>query len=293
MRTRTHSPRGLIRWTVCFVALLVTVVVTRADLTTKTATINDITIGYKIPCTDPPRQLNLGDVSITLADAGAFSDMSATLTIDAAAQSGAIWNCMQLHWLQTIWHLPGTPPVTYMTNAASIPIIDPPSGGWDYMYAGPGRTNPKPEYSVFFDNQPWYYNAAGEALHNTAQMSYNIEDGPADRADPEYVGFSTYLVAVSTATCTDTQPPECLKAGEMLVLGSFDWTTSDAHLFILGTLNGATAGDLAEINVALGNGGFSGWTAFSDKLICCIPEPGTLTLLVLGVLILLRRTRSQ
>ncbi|MBI1369809.1 MAG: hypothetical protein GC162_14280 [Planctomycetes bacterium] len=264
----------------CLAFVLAAQIGARADLTTKNATIDDIMLNYRIPCDGPIQSINLGDVAISLSDAGAFSNMSATLTIDAAAQTSDIWHCLQLHWIQTIWHLSATDPAKYKGANPDVPtngqIIDPPNGGWDYMYTdGSARTMPDPAYNFFIDDQPWYYSAVGEAAMNVNCQSYTIEDGPADRADPEYVGFSTYLVATVTMTCDDDPMPDCLIPGQMIVLGGFDWTTSNTDIFILGTFNGATAGDIAEINLALTNADFTGWEAFDNdtKVICCIPTP--------------------
>ena len=104
MNTRTARLLGMMSvWAVmCGVA--------EASLVTKNDTIDDIMLRYRIPCDGSVSTINLGDVAISLADAGAYTNMSATLTIDASAQNHCLFSCMELHWLQTIWHLSATDP---------------------------------------------------------------------------------------------------------------------------------------------------------------------------------------
>lgn len=255
------------------------------SLTTKTATISDITIKYRIPCDDGINTLDLGDIAITLADAGASSRMDARFTVDAGARGKLVWNCMELHWLQTIWH--DDCPAKIAGKDPVLPIIDSPKGGWDYMYNdGAARTNPNmsiPNYGWFIDDQPWYYNSTGEAAKYDKGKTYDITDVPGDCIDPNWTGFSTYLMATTSDECPMAMP-DCLKKNEMLLLAGFDWTTSSADIEITDTFKAPSPFDVSQITTALGNGGFSGWTVYDDKVICCeIPEPMTIIGLFLGV----------
>ncbi len=51
------------------------------------------------------------------------------------------------------------------------------------------------------------------------------------------------------------------------------------------------AGDIATINTALGNSGFNGWSAVADPNLVCVPEPGTLGLMLLASAAAMARRR--
>ena len=183
-----------------------------ADLSPKSTNISDVIVSYKIPCNASVQQLDLGDISISLTDAGAFSYMDSTLSVGTGAQGHPIWNCMELHWLQLIWH-DDYRAAYFQRTDYSLPIIDSPRNGWDYMYHDQThRLNPItdiPNFGWNIDTAPWFYNNVGESANYTIGQSYNITDGPVDPPSPGWTGFRTYLVAVATQTCTP-QPPECL-----------------------------------------------------------------------------------
>ena len=245
-----------------------------------------ITIDYKIPCDETKKVLTLGELTAT-AD-GTSHCMEANFAVASDAQPGkpgshGIWNCMALHWLQTIWHDDGDPRPTFGGGTTwDPPIIDPPNGGWD-----PPAQDPPGD-----DDQPWYWNATEELTENVTGVSYHFSDCPEVLTEPDYLGFSTYLCAVATQTCPAPPPPECLAANEILVLGGFDWSINSFLFCVQDTFSEATAGDLAEVRAALSTAGFSGWSVVGDKPICCIPEPATICLLGLGVVGLLRRRKS-
>lgn len=241
-----------------------------------------ITINYKIPCESAVQTMTLGDFTATPHD-GTDKWMEAIFTVASDAQKGkpgshGIWNCMNLHWLQTVWHIDMKPRPTFGGGKTwDPPIIDPPKGGWD-----------PPTQPAGDDDQPWYWRATEEQTENVEGVSYHFSDNAADLTAPDYLGFSTYLVVVATQTC-QPRPPECLGLNEILVLGGFDWTINSALINVQLTFSQPTAGDLAEISVALSTAAFSGWSVVGGKAICCIPEPITVLLLGLGGLVMLRR----
>lgn len=265
-----------------------------ADLTDKSATINDVMINYKPDCGDPVQSINLGDISISLKDSGTSSRMDATFTVDDAIDAtgpggSPIWGCMELHWLQTIWT--DACPAQLSGAAATLPIIDPPKGGWDYMYTdGAARTMPNnaiPNFGWFIDDDPWYYNSVGEAANNVDAETYKITDVPADCPGTGVTGFSTYLVAEADSMCSDV---DCLKAGEILLLAGFDWTISSASVDITSTFKAPSPFDVTDITTSLTNANFSGWTVYDNKSVCC-PEPASaaMALLLLAGALHLRR----
>jgi hypothetical protein len=280
----THKRLGLLVALVCCLVLWPQVAGGNS-LTTKTDTISDVSVKYRIPCDDGINALNLGDIAITLADAGPSSRMDAGLTVNAGAQGDLIWNCLELHWLQTIWH--DDCPAKISGKDPVLPIIDPPKGGWDYMYKdGAARKDPNmtiPNFGWFIDDQPWYYNSTGEAAKSDKGKTYDITDMPGDCIDPNWTGFSSYLMATVSWECPNALP-DCLKKNEMLLLAGFDWTTSSADIDITDTFKAPSPFDVTDITTALSNAGFSGWTVYDDKVICCyIPEPMTIFGLFLGI----------
>jgi hypothetical protein len=252
--------------------------------------INDITVDVRDPCKAAPMAVNLGDLSIDLTydAANDEANMTATFTVDEAVDGmdSKIWDWLDLHFLQTIWHDNDPNRPTVAGVKPNLPVVDPPKGGWDYMYLdGAARTMPNnaiPNYGWFIDDDPWYYNDTGEDAEFEECEVYSIGDVPAI-GNGVQVGFSTYLVGeVENVICDESY---CLQEGEILLLAGFDW-------FVDGTAETATVTDtfrapspfdVADINTSLANGGFSGWTAVDDKDICC-PEPGSLVLVFAAAL---------
>jgi len=257
-----------------------------ADLITKTASITDISIATRSMPNGPNQILDLGNMSISLADDGPASLMNATFTINPtfANSSLDLWRDVSLHWLQLIWH--GNNLANYNGAFPNLPVIDPPKGGWDYMYNdGAGRTQPNnaiPDFGWFIDDQPWYFNTVGEAANSTRGQSYSVLDRPGDRTAPDFIGFTTYLVATDPKLCN---APGCLTPTEILVLAGFDWTESNLNIAITDPFATPRLSDVADITISLLNGGFGGWTV-TDSKAALIPEPSTLVLLLTGMLLL-------
>ena len=65
----------------------------------------------------------------------------------------------------------------------------------------------------------------------------------------------------------------------MLLLAGFEWTVSAYNISIPRTLQGFDIDPVVDIQTALANASFPGWTVVRDDLICC-PEPSSLTLAV-------------
>ena len=258
----------------------------QADLITKTATISDISLSVRFSPTGPNQVLNLGSMDISLADYGASSNMNATFTVNPAYVTPGfnLWNDISLHWVQLIWH--DDAPAKYKGANPTFPIIDPPSGGWDYMYLdGAARTQPNnaiPNYGWFIDGYPWYYNSVGEAANSTVGKSYHINDVPGDTPAPGYTGFTTYLVAQSLKPCNAAG---CLAPMDFLLLAGFDWTANSTDIAITDTFKAPSPFDVTELTNSLANGGFTGWTATDNKA-ALVPEPSVI-ILVLTALALL------
>jgi hypothetical protein len=247
--------------------------------------INDIMIDVRDPCKAPPVAVNLGDLSITTDYIGTQGAMTAKFTVDDAVDGmdSTIWDWIEVHFLQTIWldNDPNRPTVGGVQP--NLPVVDPPKGGWDYMFTdGAARTMPKPEYAEFIDDDPWYWNELGEDNRFIECEEYNIVDFPTV-GNGVQVGFSTYLAVEPERTiCNEDY---CLQEGEILILAGFDWLVDGTAktTTVTDTFYAPSPFDVADITTALANGGFSGWTVVDDKDICC-PEPGALALVLVGAL---------
>ena len=261
-----------------------------ANLITKTDFINDIGVTVRTAPNGPDTFIDLGNMSISLADAGASSVMNAAFT--ANADASWVLGDLNLHWLQLIWN--GNQLARYNNVYPPLPVIDPPNGGWDYMYLdGAGRTQPNnaiPDYGSFIDGLPWYWNSVGEA-NSTSGLSYSMVDVPGDRTAPDYIGFSTYLVATDHKLCNAA--PGCLAANDILLLAGFYWTANNTDIEILPeSFKGPSPYDVGVITDSLGNAGFNGWNV-TDSKAALVPEPPTFLLLLLGMAPLLFVRRSM
>jgi hypothetical protein len=251
--------------------------------------INDIMIDVRDPCMAPPMAVNLGDLSIDLNynAMDSTAEMTATFTVDDAVDGmdSTLWHWLDLHFLQTIWldSDPNRPEIAGVKP--NLPVVDPPKGGWDYMYLdGAMRMMPDdagPNFGYFIDDEPWYYNETGEDAEFEECEEYVINDVPSI-GNGVSVGFSTYLAAEAKNTFCDEG--YCLQAGQILILAGFDWLVNGTAqtATVTDTFYTPSPFDVADITAALTNGGFSGWTVVDDKDICC-PEPGSLLLVLIGV----------
>jgi hypothetical protein len=262
--------------------------------------INDIMIDVRDPCMAPPMAVNLGDLSIDLTydAANDEANMTATFTVDENVDGtdSKIWDWIEVHFLQTIWldNDPNRPTIGGVKP--NLPVVDPPKGGWDYMYNdGAARTMPNlniPNYGWFIDDDPWYYNETGEDAEFTETEEYSINDVPSI-GNGVQVGFSTYLaVEPERVICTHEF---CLQEGEILILAGFDWLVDGTAetATVTDTFYAPSPFDVADITRALANGNFTGWTVVDNKDICC-PEPGAclLALAAIGFGLPLRRGRA-
>jgi hypothetical protein len=298
-----------LRSSCCFIAcalLMVLPGVPLANALTLTHAIDDITLNFREPCDGPLQLINLGDMSITVSNAGANKGMTGTFTVDPAVQGSSIFHCFDLHWLQYIT-ADDCPASVAGVKAGSaglpFPVIDTPPNGWDYIYKDndtppdgiqadervPGNVTSPDLTDDANDTLPWYHTSAEEAMaagsgNQTGGLgrfdpgkTYEIKDVPGFCPDGGCTNFTTFLVAVPKETCPG---PDCLTPKEMLVLAGFDWKwTSDNTKLALGnTSQGAT-----NIDTALRNTGFSGWSAFDSGAICC-PEPSGLAVLACSLM---------
>jgi hypothetical protein len=256
-----------------------------------------VSINYEPNCPGPVQNLNLGTITATVVDgtgAGGngtpvgSSRMDATMTINnPAVLNSGIFECMNLHWVQEIYY--DDCPVTYMGVAPPVgaySIIDPPNGGWDYMYNdGAARTQPNlaiPNYGWFIDNKPWYYNDVGERANTTYYQSYSITDVPTDCPANGITRFDTFLVAESHCACPGD--PNSLAPGQFLLLAGFAWTIQNGNSYINSLQLIPQQANADDINTALTNGGFAGYTAVVNKTItCCTPEPSSIVVLVVAL----------
>ncbi len=206
-------------------------------------TISDVIVDLNGVATD------IGDIEAVHAPevGNARTIMTATFTLAPAHTSLRSW--LNLHWVQVI--SADACPTPFHGRRLPAPLIDPPLDGWDYMYLGPGRTNPDfsiPDYGWFLDAQPWYWNATGEGANFVPGVSYGVGDKPVHCGGGGITTFKTWLVAEGPGKTF------CLLRG-------FRWTIStDAGSREGPTDLGApTAAHAAEVGAALTGSLFAGW----------------------------------
>src|SRR5439155_18802789 len=253
--------------------------------------LNDIMLAYKSVPNGLLQSLDLGSISISLVDNADFARMVATFTVNnPGAVYAGIFSGLNLHWLQYV-RSDACPAQFYGTNAAA-PTLDPPSGGWDYMYNdGAAWTSPitsSPNYGYFIDSQPWYYNNTGEAARSTVGVSYAIRDSPGYCPANGLTEFATFLVAEPTQSGADA---ELVQLGQFLLIGGFEWDVRSAGSSIAALIGDPPSTFADEANTALANGAFSGWTPVVGKAVL-VPEPQTWALLLLSGSWLWRRARQ-
>lgn len=315
-------------WAVLVTTLLVgsSAQLLRAGLNPANVTQSDIQISYQASGDEPAVTYTLGSFTASLVNSsysyglGQTQDavtMRSVFTVNTGANAAPteLFEHVQLHWYQNVQSLPLYDPATYLgqyiytgPSNKKLPITDVPKGGWDYMYTSSARTTVVSGYGIFVDNDPFYYSRTAELnskdshgnFYSQPGNQYVIEDQPADRNNNGVVGFSTILVAeVKTNTAIDAMG---LLPGQLLVLGGFNWHNSSADLGIDSSFAGVQALTLSDMNTGLGYGGFaawnastfSGWTAVAGKTIEVIPEPATISLLVVATGgLLMKRTRRN
>lgn len=270
--------------------------------------INDVMVNFKRPCDAPARQVNLGDLHITLSKDAPVNPgdppkgMVATFTVDpsiSGAGSGDthIWDCLSLHYVQLITadacpaKLAG---VAAGTAGLPFPVIDPPAGGWDYMFNDndapadgiqadervPGNISDPIWAGEPIDNLPWYPQFPG--FGNQECVEYVMNDEPGFCPANGVTSFSTFLVAEPSTTCPDSA--DCLAPGDILLLAGFNWAWASNAIGI----SSAGVPNAATVKTAIGNSGFSGWDVTDTGTICCpIPEPASLATLSLLAMSLL------
>jgi hypothetical protein len=158
-----------------------------------------------------------------------------------------------------------------------LPIIDVPNPNYDGKPAD--------------DNLPWYLTAAeeggstpglgGNTINGNGSGTFTMKD------QPSYGGFqfNTYLVAETGAKTFG-------------VFEDFSWgygSTGGASSLVPGFMDNykPTATDITEINTALTDGGFAGWTAQLGYNYVVVPEPSTCALFIGGALMTLVTARAR
>ena len=213
-------------------------------------------------------------------------------TIYASASMNASFaNDGTFHWLQVITSANPTNvnntvygPLAYngkpLNSAAAnnpLPIIDVPNPNYDGKPAD--------------DNLPWYLTAAeeggssaffvGNTINGDGSGSFTMADQPTYGA----FQFNTYLVAQTGAKTFG-------------VFEDFSWgygSSGGADTLVPGFMDNyqPTATDISQINTALTDGGFTGWTAQLGYNFVTVPEPATYALFMVGTLMTLVTVRAK
>ncbi|MFN0051770.1 MAG: hypothetical protein ACKV0T_06245 [Planctomycetales bacterium] len=276
-------------------ALMIAIQIAEAPAAAALVSDAEVYIGFKRLCDGSAERLDLGHLYVALEDqsSGEGANMFANFLVSADARMSGICDCMSLHYLQVINS--DDCPASYFGNklpTMGSKVIDSPNGGWDYQYNNNDATHMsgvKPDHTDFVDTRPWYWNQSGEQKNTEWCDSYRMGDGPGYCTEPPNgkTFFTTYLVAESSALCDS---PDCLKAGEILLLAAWDWSIQKANVPLgmdgntLSTIGAPGGGDVLSVKDALAAGGFSGYSPKIDKNICC-PEPASVALVLIGFLV--------
>lgn len=277
----------LLRFVVALVAALTLAPAIYADSTPKNASQGGIQIQASYDG-GPATTYTLGSFNVSLSNfpyqGYNYGHMLSTFTVNTGANAppATLFSGMKLHWYQQVQSLPNYDSTTYLGNyvvpwpgtgyTSAMPITDPPSGGWDYMYNGARvPANIVPGYAIFVDTDPFYYTRAAELSwvpSSTGQVvsqpgvKYTIEDYPGYRMNPG-VSFTDYLVA--EATTPNPLDPMGLRPGQLTILGGFTWTialtagTYQPDLKINSTFAGTPNGAVDNMNLGMLNGNFPTW----------------------------------
>jgi len=210
--------------------------------------------------------------------------MSATFTLDPGQAFLCDW--YDFHWVQIITQDDCKAKVAGV--AASLPAVDTPAHGWDYMYNDldvppdgiqadervASNTNDSTWDDDAVDTLPWYHTAPEEATDFTDCDKYPIDDTPGNCPAAGRTTFETYLVARAKGSTTSF----CLLAG-------FEWSVSTAgNTGPTEITIDAAAG--TRVQSGLGNGSIAGWTSSGTCLLTCLPIVGAPTLGPVGVVLL-------
>lgn len=192
---------------------------------------------------------DIGDIEATHAPNASNTRAIMLATFRLAPEHARLASWLQFHWVQAITY--DDCPETYFARRLPRPHIDPPKDGWDYMYAGAGRTDPIldiPDFGHFIDAEPWYFNSTGEAANTIPGISHDIGDAPGLCDFDGVTTFDTWLVAEGPGQVF------CLIRG-------FRWSISTAAHLRAGPddLGAPTAAHSAVIDAALANSAFAGW----------------------------------
>lgn len=205
------------------------------------------------------KTITLGTIDPKNVVGGQSVKMSATFTL--ADDYKWIDKYCDFRWFQIItkdsW------PADYNEKSGSIPIVDPPSGGWDYQ-------QPKGE-----DKDPFYWHTTNEwPTHHTEQKGSDINDNPGKGLKSGSTLWETYLAAFNPSK------------KDFCILDGFSW----GFTYTVGATPSVVVTGPTDINTfnlqtykdSLTNGGFSSWSVHtgSDLKDCCpVPEPTTILLL--------------
>lgn len=269
----------------------------------------DLKVKFKETCEGTVHEYKLGKLSATVRNGdGANPGLKTKLTIDKSIESvpKGFFSCMEIHFYQMITRDDSPSPYKGKTDYPH-PIVDGPPKGWDYMYKdGAARTMPYDDDTNgrykddAADEDPWYHTkeeeagAAGSGNENGGfgkfkiGESYEMFDGLGGLPDPKLIKFTCWVVATPK---NNWCPDGCVKKGQFVLLGGFDWTMAkkEENISIA-----ATALKAADAQKGLDNASakFPGWTALDSGVFCC-PEPGTYAAMALGLAAVAIRRRRK
>ncbi len=192
----------------------------------------------------------------------------------------------EFRWFQIVTADSGAP--NWMGAAPTVPYTDPPFNGWDYQRTPPGNFTTGiagDDQLPFYENNAEYAQAipANNLGHDAAAGKTVTYDTPGLAKVANFnLQFQTYVVFFD---------PTLAANKKFVVLGGYSWGGSygDPATTASFTFNGPTiinaagiTANLPTMQTALGNSGFTGWTALdgSTTPISC-PDSGDTSLLVL------------
>ena len=231
----------------------------------------------------------IGSIATSLSDNPNHTMMA---TFSVLNQFADVCDWFDFHWVQAIDS--DACPAKIANVVASLPVVDPPAYGWDYMYVdqnvdgmisaderNPGGTDPmaQPGFAADIDEElPWYQTETEEETDFTVCATYPVNDTPGFCPAMGVTSFRTYLVAEPR-----NEMSFCLLAG-------FSWSVKNAAGGNVGPA-AITIGDADKTTVesALSNGNIDSWEVAKD---CSLESTGVpvlndvgLTMLVLSILV--------
>jgi hypothetical protein len=266
----------------------------------------DLTINGQQTAAGP--SIAIGSLSASVTGAGAESGL---FTLNAGYRNlMSDANGLQVRFFQVIYY--DDEPVTWNgsiitaagTAAHTGDVVDVPSGGWDYesTTGNKGGDDTSPFYESDTANNPG--NGNPYRFPGLSYPALHSADGvnPGTMATSDSPGLSGANHQTLFETFLTYEDPTLLAAKQVDLLGGYSWGVQTDGSISKSGINPSfigyasiTAAVLTEMQSSLNISGYSGWSVIANDVIIPVPEPGSLSLCLLGVfgMAMWRRARSN